>query len=166
MELNCLIFIKYQIRKFDAWFSIKLGNYSINLRVINVTWDVFYMVCAIIKRCTMQQIIMYSYRILEGYGLGEQTRLDYSCTSGWNGSGKLRRARQSSCSLCARGGTNGMLFTNAKTNTPINYKTILLLQAPRAPTGSARWLSSSRRYRVLCPLHQSSTFDHPHPHVI
>lgn len=78
------------------------------------------------------------YRILEGYGLGKARRADKArlvvlLAETALGNVKLRRARQSSCSLCARGGTNGMLFTNAKTNTPINYKTILLLQAPGAP---------------------------------
>lgn len=124
MELNCLIFIKYQIGKY----------YSINFKMINATWDVFHMICA--KRWTTQS----NYNVQLPYSRGlqtkkDQTRLSISCS--WNGSEKRETL---TCApkfvQFARGGTNGMLFTNAKTNTPINYKTILLLQTPKAPTRS------------------------------
>lgn len=79
MELNCLIFIKYQMRKY----------YSANLRMINATWDVFHMICAILKR--MDDASNYNVQLPYSRGLRTErgkTRISISCTSSRNGSGK------------------------------------------------------------------------------
>ncbi|KYN23021.1 hypothetical protein ALC57_04805 [Trachymyrmex cornetzi] len=71
-----------------------------------------------------------------------------SRTSGRSGSGKRET------SACAPKFVQFVLaaalmewYLQTRTNTPINYKTILVLQAPKAPTGPAGRLPSSRRPR-------------------
>lgn len=154
MELNCLIFIKYQIGKY----------YSINLRMINATWDVFHMVCA--KRWTTQSNynvqLPYSRRLQTKR---DQTKLSISCS--WNGSEKretLTCAPKFVQFVLAAALMECYLQMRKQTLLSIT-KRFSFCRRPKRLPGPIRWLSS-RRHRVLRPLHQSSTFDHPHPHVI
>jgi len=106
---------------------------------------------------------VYSYRVLARIRSGKADSGGMiSRTSGRSGSGKRET------SPCAPKFVQFVLaaalmewYLQTRTNTPINYKTILVLQAPKAPTGPAGRLPSSRRPRCAARSLRLFHFNRP-----